>query len=68
MFIELFFLRVPASMGQFHHHFMSSFYVRRAQKCIKDSQLKQLFALLGSGHVKAACKHVDEIDPMMLLI
>ena len=30
----------------------------------KDSQVKQLFALLGSGGVKAACKHVDEIDPL----
>ena len=29
----------------------------------KDSQVKQLFALLGSASVKAACKHVDEIDP-----
>ena len=29
----------------------------------KDSQLKQLFALLGSVSVKAAHKHVDEIEP-----
>ena len=29
----------------------------------KDSQLKQLFAFLGSAGVKAAQKHVDEIDP-----
>ena len=29
----------------------------------KDSQLMQLFALLGSARVKAAPKHVDEIDP-----
>ena len=33
-------------------------------KAQKDSQLKQLFALLGSMSVKAARKHVDEIDPM----
>ena len=31
----------------------------------KDSQLKQLFAILGSAGVKAARKHVDEIDPCM---
>ena len=30
----------------------------------KDSQLKQLFALLGSAEVKAARKHSDEIDHM----
>ena len=32
-------------------------------KAQKDSQLKQLFALSGSAGVKAARKHVDEIDP-----
>ena len=42
---------------------MRSFYVRRSQKCKKDSQLKQLFALLGSAGVKAGRKHIDEIDP-----
>ena len=30
---------------------------------LKDSQLKPLFVLLGSEGVKAAHKHVDEIDP-----
>ena len=35
-------------------------------KAQKDSQLKQLFALLGSARVKAARKHVDEIDPWFL--
>ena len=35
----------------------------RSQKRQKDSQLKQLFALLGSAAVKAVYKHVDEIDP-----
>ena len=29
----------------------------------KDSQVKQLFVLLGSVRVKAARKQVDEIDP-----
>ena len=46
--------------SQFHHHFMSSFYERRSQLCKKD---KQVFALLGSAHVKAVHKLVDEIDP-----
>ena len=32
-------------------------------KAQKDSQLKQLFALLGPMGVKAARKHIDEIDP-----
>ena len=32
-------------------------------KAQKDSQLKYHFPLLGSAGVKAACKHVDEIDP-----
>ena len=41
---------------------MGSFYMRRSQKCKKDSQLKQLFALLGSACIKAACKHVGEIE------
>ena len=49
--------------GQFHQHFTSSFYAQRFQKRKKDSQLKQLFALLGSAGIKAAHKHVDEIDP-----
>ena len=29
----------------------------------KGSPIKQLFALLGSAGVKAACKQVGEIDP-----
>ena len=29
----------------------------------KDSQLRQLLAISGSARVKAAPKHVDEIDP-----
>ena len=41
----------------------NSFYVQRSQKPQKDSQVKQLFALLGSAGAKAARKHFDEIDP-----
>ena len=49
--------------GQFHQQFTSSFYAGRSQKRKKDKQHKQLFALSGSSGVKAAPKHVDEIDP-----
>ena len=51
------------SRGQFHQHSTNSFYAQRSQKRITDCQVKQLFALLGSVCVKAASKHVDEIDP-----
>ena len=47
----------------FTNMFMRSFYVRRSKKRKKDSQLKQLFALLGSVCLKDARKHVGEIDP-----
>ena len=36
---------------------------KQAPKVQKDSQVKQLFALLGSARVKAAHNNVDEIDP-----
>ena len=32
----------------------------------KDSQIKKLFMLLGPAYVKAARKHVDEIDIKLL--
>ena len=50
---------------QFHQHFTQSFYAHKSQKHNKDSQLKQLFALSGTVRVKAAGKHVDEIDPLL---
>ena len=53
-----------ATRGQFHHHLTSSFHARRYRKRKKDSQIKQLFALLGPDHAKAAHRHIDEIDPM----
>ena len=52
----------PRSLCQFHQHFMRSFYACWSQKGKKDSQLKQLLELLGSVGVKAAHKHVGEID------
>ena len=53
-----------ATVGLFHQHFTSIFYACRSQKCKKDSQLKQLFVLLGSASVKAARKLIDEVDPV----
>ena len=35
-------------------------------KAQTDSQFKQLFGLLGSASVKAAHKHIDEIDPWIV--
>jgi hypothetical protein len=52
-------------MGQFHHHFMSSFYTRRSQKEQKSCQGISHFGLLGSTSVKATPKHVGEIEPML---
>ena len=37
----------------FINMFTCSFYSRRAQNCKKDSQVKQLFVLLGSAGIKA---------------
>ena len=36
------------------------------ESTIKLLNLTVFFALLGSAQVKAACKHVDEIDPRFL--
>jgi len=50
--------------GQFHQRFTSSFCIHIHQKRKKDTRrLDCLFTLLGSLRVKAARKHVDEIDP-----
>jgi hypothetical protein len=46
---------------------MLSFYARRSQKCKNDSKVIGRFALLGFMGVKAAPKHVGEIDPKTLL-
>ena len=55
-----------ARRSQFHQHFMHTFYARRSQKCKKESQVKQLFALTGSAHIKVARKHIGDIDPLMI--
>ena len=49
-----------STLGQFHQHFTSSLYAHISQKLQKDSQVKQLFALLGSVSVKAARKHFKD--------
>jgi len=46
----------------FNQHFTSSFYTRRSQKHKNNSQAISHFAFLGYTHVKAAYKHVGEID------
>ena len=48
-----------------HHYFTSSFYASKSQKRKKDSQVKQLFALLGAVSLKEVRKHIDEIDPRL---
>jgi len=42
--------------GQFHQHFMGSFYAHRSQKRKKTDYLTDFFVLLGSTHIKATCK------------
>ena len=49
----------------FINMFMGSFYARRSRKHKKLLELTVFFSLLGSAHVKAACKHNDEIDPSL---
>ena len=46
--------------------FTLSFYARRSQKCKKLLNLCVFFSLLRSWHVKAACKHIYEIDTWSL--
>ena len=50
--------RIRKPKVNFINVFTRSFYARRSQKRKKDSQVKQLFALLGPACVKAACKLV----------
>ena len=49
-------------MSQFHQHANVQLLLAQIPKAQKDSQLMQLFALLGCAGVKAASKHVDEMD------
>ena len=55
-------MRTNALKCQFHQHFCSDH--KSANKTlITDNLLDCLLALLGSARVKAASKHVGEIDP-----
>ncbi len=54
------------SRGQFHQCSTSSSYKRRSQKRKRQSSCQYHFALLGSAHIIALSKHVDEIDPRFL--
>ena len=47
----------------FTNNLLAAFIYKDPKSAKKDSQARQLFALLGSARVKAACKYVDEIDP-----
>jgi len=52
--------------GQFQQHFSTATFAHADPKSTKRHWLLDcLFALLGSVHVKAACKHVGEIDTLM---
>ena len=57
------FLKSPVIWGQFYQHGYVQLLNVQIQKRKKGSQVKQLFALLGSAHIKIVCKQVDEIDP-----
>ena len=48
--------------GQFHQHFTCSFYMHRAQKHNKTVKSSSFYSLLGSAHIKAKHKHVDEME------
>ena len=50
-------------LGNFSNVLTSSFYIHKSKKHQKLLELTVFLALLGSACVKAACKHVGEIDP-----
>jgi len=55
---------VLQTMGQFHQHSTSSFYMRRSQKRKKDWQLDCLFCAFRICKRKSFSYNVDEIDTM----
>jgi len=48
---------------QFHQRSTYSFYVRGAQKCKRDSEVVNLFTLLGTTHVKAVIRTLMKLSP-----
>ena len=53
----------PPPRGQFHRRVYPQLLPAQIPKVQKVSQVKHLFGLLGSAHLKAVRKHIDEIDP-----
>jgi len=49
--------------GQFHQRSTSIFYASISAKWKKDSLVVSLFALLGSAHVKSACRKLMKLTP-----
>ncbi len=50
--------------AQFHQYFTHSSFLLQILKAEKDTDdLTAFFELLGSTHVKAGRRHIDEIDP-----
>ena len=48
---------------QFHQCVYGQLLLMQIPKAVKAALVDCLFVLLGSACVKAACKHIDEIDP-----
>ena len=53
------------SFSQFHQQFTSSICERRSRKRKKLLDLTVFFALLGSAHLKAACKMLLKLTPLV---
>ena len=51
-------------LGSISPTFYTQFLRVQIPKAQKDSQLEQLFELLGSAGIKAVHKHIDEIKPL----
>ena len=58
----------PSTLGQFHQHVYRQLKCGQYPKVQKVARLDCLFALLGSVHIKAARKLVDEIDLFSLTL
>jgi len=67
-FIHSFFLVLLIYQGSISSTFLRSFYVQRSDKCKKYGQAVNLFALLGSALVKAACKMLMKLTPCVNFI
>ncbi len=50
---------------QFHQRFMRCFYARRSQKRKKQLSHQYLFTLSGSAHVKAVCRTLIKLKPVV---